>query len=35
VLSSFWMYLPKTTIFKKGLYFTLAGIVLTILLLLY
>ena len=33
VLSSFWMFLPKTTIFKKGLYFTLAGIVLTIILL--
>ncbi|MES2333041.1 MAG: hypothetical protein V4539_25755 [Bacteroidota bacterium] len=33
VLSSFWMFLPKTTIFKKGLYFTLAGIVLTVLLL--
>lgn len=33
VLSSFWMFLPKTTIFKKGLYFTLAGVVLTIILL--
>ncbi|RYD75565.1 MAG: hypothetical protein EOP53_16260 [Sphingobacteriales bacterium] len=33
VLSSFWMFMPKTTIFKKGLYFTLAGIVLTLLLL--
>ncbi len=33
VLSSFWMFLPKTTIFKKGLYFTLAGIILTIILL--
>jgi hypothetical protein len=33
VLSSFWMFLPKTTIFKKGMYFTLAGIVLTIVLL--
>jgi hypothetical protein len=32
VVSSFWMFLPKTTIFKKGLYFTLAGIVLTIIL---
>ena len=28
VVSSFWMFLPKSTIFKKGLYFTLAGIVL-------
>ena len=34
VVSAFWMFLPKTTIFKKGLYFTLAGIVLTIILLL-
>ena len=34
VLSSFWMFMPKTTIFKKGLYFTLAGIVLTLVLLL-
>lgn len=33
VISSFYMFLPKTSIFKKGLYFTLAGIVLTILLL--
>ena len=33
VVSSFWMFLPKTTIFKKGLYFTLAGIILTIILL--
>ena len=33
VLSSFWMFLPKTTIFKKGLCFTLAGIVLTLILL--
>src|SRR5476651_2473146 len=24
VISAFWMFLPKTTIFKKGLYFTLA-----------
>lgn len=33
VLSSFWMFLPKTNIFRKGLYFTLAGIVLTLLML--
>ncbi|RYY65103.1 MAG: hypothetical protein EOO13_17595, partial [Chitinophagaceae bacterium] len=33
VLSSFWMFMPKTTIFKKGLYFTLAGIVLTLIML--
>lgn len=32
VISSFWMFLPKTTIFKKGLYFTLAGIVFTLIL---
>src|ERR1700759_3346186 len=32
VLSAFWMFLPKTTIFKKGLYFTIAGVVLTIIL---
>lgn len=30
VVSSFWMFLPKTTIFKRGLYFTLAGLVLTL-----
>lgn len=34
VLSSFWMFMPKTSIFKKGLYFTLAGIVLTLVMLL-
>ncbi len=34
VLSSFWMFTPKTSIFKKGLYFTLAGIILTVVLLL-
>lgn len=33
VISSFWMFMPKTAIFKKGLYFTLAGVVLTIILL--
>jgi hypothetical protein len=33
VVSSFWMFLPKTSIFKKGLYFTLAGIILTVVLL--
>ncbi|MFM6924879.1 MAG: hypothetical protein ACKOU7_05205 [Ferruginibacter sp.] len=30
VISSFWMFMPKTSIFKKGLYFTLAGIVLAL-----
>lgn len=33
VLSSFWMFLPRTTIFKKGLYYALAGLILTIVLL--
>ena len=32
VVSSFWMFLPNTTVFKKGLYFALAGVVLTLLL---
>jgi uncharacterized iron-regulated membrane protein len=34
VISSFWMFMPKTTIFKKSMYFTLAGVVLTFVLLL-
>lgn len=33
VFSTFFMFMPGTTIFKKGLYFTLAGIVLTLVLL--
>lgn len=33
VVSSFWMFMPKTAIFKKGLYFTLAGVLLTLILL--
>ncbi|MGG9964097.1 hypothetical protein [Ferruginibacter sp. SUN106] len=33
VISSFWMFMPKTTIFKKGLYFTIAGIILTLIML--
>lgn len=33
VVSSFWMFLPKTTIFKKGLYFTLAGLIFTLIIL--
>ena len=32
-LSSFFMFLPKTSVFKKGLYFIIAGIVLTLLVL--
>lgn len=30
VLSTFWMFTPKTKIFKKGLYFTAGGIALTL-----
>ena len=33
VISAFWMFLPKTSVFKKGVYFSLAGIVLTLILL--
>lgn len=33
VVSAFWMFLPKTTIFKRGIYFALAGLVLTLVLL--
>lgn len=33
VISAFWMFMPKTTVFKRGLYFTLGGIVLTLILL--
>ncbi len=33
VISSFWMFMPKTSIFRKGLYFTLAGIILTVIML--
>ncbi|MFT4568468.1 MAG: hypothetical protein ACI9FN_003437 [Saprospiraceae bacterium] len=32
IISSFWMFMPSTTVFKKGMYFTLGGIVLTLLL---
>ncbi|SFS58738.1 PepSY domain-containing protein [Lutibacter maritimus] len=32
-ISSFWMFLPKTKTFKKGLYYTLGGIILTLILL--
>lgn len=34
VLSSFWMFMPGTSIFKKGLLFALAGVVLTVVMLL-
>lgn len=33
VISSFWMFMPKTSIFKKGMLFTLAGIILTLIML--
>lgn len=33
VISSFWMFMPKAPIFKKGMLFTLAGIILTLILL--
>lgn len=33
VISSFWMFMPSSDIFKKGIYFTIAGIVLTLILL--
>lgn len=33
VISSFWMFLPKTSVFKKGVYFSLAGMLLTLILL--
>ena len=33
VISSFWMFLPQSSIFKKGLYFSLAGLIMTLLIL--
>lgn len=33
VVSAFWMYLPKTKVFKTGLLYSLGGIVLTLILL--
>jgi hypothetical protein len=32
VISSFWMFMPQSDIFKKGLYFTVGGIVLALIL---
>lgn len=32
VLSSFWMFLPNTSVFRKGLYFALGGLVFALLL---
>lgn len=33
VVSAFWMYLPKTSAFRRGMIFTAAGIILTLVLL--
>ncbi|MEM9261489.1 MAG: PepSY domain-containing protein, partial [Bacteroidota bacterium] len=33
VISSFWMFRPSTDVFRKGMYFTIGGILLTLLLL--
>jgi uncharacterized iron-regulated membrane protein len=33
VLSSFWMFMPNTGVFRKGMYFAIAGIAFTLLLL--
>ncbi|MEO9569948.1 MAG: hypothetical protein ABJH82_07720 [Polaribacter sp.] len=33
VFSAFWMYTPKMPVFKKGMYFAIGGIVLTVILL--
>ena len=33
VLSAFWMYTPKASIFKKGIYFAIIGMVLTLVIL--
>jgi hypothetical protein len=33
VLSAFWMYTPKMRIFKKGMYFAIGGVILTLILL--
>ncbi|MBD0851779.1 PepSY domain-containing protein [Maribacter arenosus] len=32
-VSAFWMFKPTTSVFKKGLYFTLGGVILTLVLL--
>ncbi|MCB0637245.1 MAG: hypothetical protein KDC54_11540 [Lewinella sp.] len=34
VLSSFWMFMPGSDVFKKGMYFVLGGVILTILMVL-
>ena len=33
VLSAFWMFLPETSTFRKGVYFSIAGIIMTLLIL--
>lgn len=33
VISTFWMFAPGTRIFKKGIFFTIAGVILTLVLL--
>lgn len=33
VISAFWMFLPTSSAFRKGLYFTLGGIILTLIML--
>lgn len=33
VISAFWMFLPSTKIFRKGVFFTIGGIILTLILL--
>jgi uncharacterized iron-regulated membrane protein len=35
VVSAFWMFIPNTPVFRKGLYFALAGITLSLLLILF
>lgn len=32
VISAFWMFLPHTSVFKKGIYFSLAGFILALIL---
>lgn len=34
VISAFWMFIPKTSVFKNGIYFSLAGFILALILLL-
>ena len=34
VISAFWMFMPATKIFRKGIFFTIGGIILTLILLL-